>query len=160
MLGLTVLWLGLLILSSMSLSAEVTIQGAWSRDQLGTCPESQPDLGSACDQEGLHCDYGSQECCGQLYPELSMQCDGGAWQGYYVDTLCVLGNVTDDDDDDDDDEYVNMTALTDNLCRSGPSLSRGDNHHQPGPSVILSINCGNVYNVLLVRSAYRKGPGG
>ena len=64
----------------------------WSCDQHSTCPQHRPDLGSPCSSQGQHCDYGSQECCGQTYPEISMQCDGGTWQGYYVDTLCVLGN--------------------------------------------------------------------
>ena len=64
----------------------------WSCDQHTTCPPVRPDLGSPCTSEGQHCDFGTQECCGQTYPEISMECSGGAWQGYYVDTLCVLGN--------------------------------------------------------------------
>merc|ERR1719219_228317 len=63
----------------------------WSCDQHSGCPQHRPDLGSPCTSEGQHCDYDSQECCGQSYPEISMQCDAGIWQGYYVDTLCVLG---------------------------------------------------------------------
>ena len=54
------------------------------------CPDSRPELGSPCTDQGLHCDYGRQECCGQWYPEISMECQG-TWQGYYVDTLCILG---------------------------------------------------------------------
>ena len=64
----------------------------WSCDQHTTCPPVRPHLGSPCTSEGQHCDFGTQECCGQTYPEISMECSGGAWQGYYVDTLCVLGN--------------------------------------------------------------------
>jgi len=65
----------------------------WSCDPgpATTCPQKRPDLGSPCISEGEQCDYGSQECCGQTYPEISMECTGAVWQGYYVDTLCVLG---------------------------------------------------------------------
>ena len=31
-----------------------------------------------------------QECCGELYPEVIMECQG-VWQGYYVDTTCDIG---------------------------------------------------------------------
>ena len=31
-----------------------------------------------------------QECCGELYPEVIMEC-WGVWQGYYVDTTCDIG---------------------------------------------------------------------
>merc|ERR1711983_387041 len=59
----------------------------------GQCPDERPELGTSCDQEleGVTCDYGSQECCGQLYPEMTLECVDGQWQGYYIDTLCVLG---------------------------------------------------------------------
>ena len=36
--------------------------------------------------EGAMC----QECCGELYPEVIMEC-WGVWQGYYVDTTCDIG---------------------------------------------------------------------
>merc|ERR1711936_309115 len=59
--------------------------------QAPLCPESRPELGSPCTGQDLHCDYGRQECCGEWYPEISMECQGGTWQGSYVDTLCILG---------------------------------------------------------------------
>ena len=31
-----------------------------------------------------------QECCGELYPEVIMEC-WGVWQGFYVDTTCDIG---------------------------------------------------------------------
>merc|ERR1711936_34336 len=57
------------------------------------CPEVRPEFNSPCraDEEGLHCDYGTQECCGEVYPEISMECSYNVWIGYYVDTLCILG---------------------------------------------------------------------
>ena len=76
---------------------------------LGECPPTPPQLGSPCtgQQEGAeHCEYGEkveqlvmcwsderamcQECCGELYPEVIMEC-WGVWQGYYVDTTCDIG---------------------------------------------------------------------
>ena len=57
------------------------------------CPADRPEFGSPCSagQAGLSCDYGEQECCGEMYPEITMQCDGETWQGFYIDTLCGLG---------------------------------------------------------------------
>merc|ERR1712215_192310 len=57
------------------------------------CPDIRPQFNSPCTdaEEGLHCDYGSQECCGEQYPEISMECSYNEWSGYYVDTLCILG---------------------------------------------------------------------
>ena len=77
---------------------------------LGECPPTPPQFGAPCTQqeEGAeHCEYGEQveqnwscigvmseecwqECCGELYPEVIMECRG-VWQGYYVDTTCVIG---------------------------------------------------------------------
>jgi len=59
----------------------------------GECPDERPELGTTCEEEleGVTCDYGSQECCGEWYPEMTMECIGGSWQGYYIDTLCILG---------------------------------------------------------------------
>ena len=49
-------------------------------------------LQSKCgaDLEGLKCDYGSQVCCGETYPEIKMTCISGRWEGYYVDTVCMI----------------------------------------------------------------------
>ena len=45
-----------------------------------TCPP-QPEFGSKCkmSQAGMSCDYGSQKCCGEKYPEVTMTCDGSNW---------------------------------------------------------------------------------
>ena len=58
-----------------------------------SCPEEMPDFNSECDlnEEGLECDYGEKECCGEWYPDLHFFCDNGQWIGYYIDTLCDLG---------------------------------------------------------------------
>ena len=37
------------------------------------------------------CDYGSQVCCGETYPEIMMICSSGSWQTIIVDTICMLG---------------------------------------------------------------------
>jgi hypothetical protein len=37
------------------------------------CPEPRPDLGQACTQEGLSCDYGA--CFGGI----ALDCTGGQW---------------------------------------------------------------------------------
>ena len=62
----------------------------------GQCPDERQELGTSCDQEleGVTCDYGSQECCGQLYPEMTLECVDGQWQGYYIDMLCILGPIS------------------------------------------------------------------
>eukprot|EP00090_Calanus_glacialis_P004586 TRINITY_DN13440_c0_g1_i2.p1 TRINITY_DN13440_c0_g1~~TRINITY_DN13440_c0_g1_i2.p1 ORF type:complete len:218 (-),score=55.35 TRINITY_DN13440_c0_g1_i2:78-731(-) len=58
-----------------------------------SCPERRPEFNSACEdgEQGLHCDYGDIECCGETYPEISMECVDNTWVGYYIDTLCILG---------------------------------------------------------------------
>merc|ERR1719323_29874 len=55
------------------------------------CPDTWPNIGDLCEEEGARCEYGEQECCGEEYPEIVFECMGGSWQGYYVDTLCILG---------------------------------------------------------------------
>merc|ERR1719219_2081111 len=57
------------------------------------CPEEEPELYSHCivQQEGLGCDYGEQECCGQISPTMHVQCSGGQWYGFHIDTPCGLG---------------------------------------------------------------------
>eukprot|EP00092_Neocalanus_flemingeri_P009569 GFUD01010299.1.p1 GENE.GFUD01010299.1~~GFUD01010299.1.p1 ORF type:complete len:220 (-),score=41.95 GFUD01010299.1:75-734(-) len=57
------------------------------------CPEERPEFNSPCgnDEDGLHCDFGTIECCGETFPEISMECADGMWIGYYIDTLCILG---------------------------------------------------------------------
>ena len=42
-------------------------------------------------QAGMSCDYGSQKCCGEKYPEVTMTCDGSNWQGFHIDTICMMG---------------------------------------------------------------------
>ena len=50
-------------------------------------------LQSNCEPDlvGLKCDYGSQVCCGEEFPEIKMSCSSGSWEGYYVDTICMFG---------------------------------------------------------------------
>ena len=57
------------------------------------CPKQRPDFNSFCDLglQGTKCEYGSQECCGETYPEVVMECQDSQWIGYYVDTLCIRG---------------------------------------------------------------------
>ena len=57
------------------------------------CPQVRPDFNTDCmdGQEGLDCDYGEQECCGEKFPEIKMECRSNQWQGYYVDTICMIG---------------------------------------------------------------------
>merc|ERR1712212_651044 len=57
------------------------------------CPDTRPGFNTPCQagQEGLECEFGSQECCGVEYPEVILQCEDSTWVGYYVDTLCILG---------------------------------------------------------------------
>ncbi len=40
--------------------------------------------------EGISCDYGSTLCCGETFPEMVLTCMGGSWEGYYIDTPCIL----------------------------------------------------------------------
>merc|ERR1719244_1260486 len=55
------------------------------------CPSDWPEFGSPCSQSGAHCEYGTTECCGETYPEIVFECMDNTWQGYYIDTLCILG---------------------------------------------------------------------
>jgi len=58
-----------------------------------SCPKDRPELNTECEiyEEGLECDYGEKECCGELYPDMHFFCDNGQWIGYYIDTICDLG---------------------------------------------------------------------
>ena len=49
-----------------------------------------PQSECGAEMEGLNCDFGSQVCCGETFPELKMSCMGGKWEGYYVDTVCMI----------------------------------------------------------------------
>ena len=51
-----------------------------------------------------------QECCGELYPEVIMEC-WGVWQGYYVDTTCDIGQSP-----------HHVTIIIISLCTSCPGL--------------------------------------
>ena len=55
-----------------------------------------PDFGTSCqqDQADLRCEYGEQECCGETYPEIVMDCMEGVWQGIAVETPC-FGELSD-----------------------------------------------------------------
>ena len=57
------------------------------------CPEDRPEFNTACleSQEGLSCPYGEQECCGEKFPEVTMECQSNQWIGYIIDTVCMLG---------------------------------------------------------------------
>ena len=51
-----------------------------------------------------------QECCGELYPEVIMEC-WGVWQGFYVDTTCDIGQSP-----------HHVTIIIISLCTSCPGL--------------------------------------
>ena len=36
------------------------------------------------------CEYGSTVCCGETFPQMVLTCMGGSWEGYYVDTPCII----------------------------------------------------------------------
>jgi len=55
------------------------------------CPEERPDFGSRCDLPPTTCYYGNQTCCGETSAEYVMECAGGEWNGFYIDTPCILG---------------------------------------------------------------------
>ena len=73
------------------------------------CPDQMPGYNTSCQagREGMECPYGTQECCGQVYPEMSVKCEKGFWLGgEKVDTSCSLG------------KYQAKCARTDGcLCR-------------------------------------------
>jgi len=56
-----------------------------------SCPTERPEFNSACEEE-MTCDYGSQECCGETSPVVTMECMG-TWVGYYIDTPCAFGKT-------------------------------------------------------------------
>lgn len=64
--------------------------------QVRGIPELSPNLQtiiqSDCgpEMEGISCDYGSTLCCGETFPEIVLTCMGGRWEGYYIDTPCIL----------------------------------------------------------------------
>ena len=72
----------------------VPVRGLTSRSALGQitliCDHNITQ--SECDpeMEGLSCDYGSTLCCGETFPEVVLTCMGGRWEGYYIDTPCIL----------------------------------------------------------------------
>ena len=55
-------------------------------------PEHKTITQSDCgpEMEGISCDYGSTLCCGETFPEIVLTCMGGSWEGYYIDTPCIL----------------------------------------------------------------------
>merc|ERR1711915_779476 len=55
------------------------------------CPEERPDFGSRCDLPPTTCYYGNQTCCGESSAEYVMKCADGEWNGFYIDTPCILG---------------------------------------------------------------------
>ena len=55
------------------------------------CPEEQPDFGSSCSLPDTVCYYGSQTCCGETMAEYRVECGGGKWSGYHVETGCRQG---------------------------------------------------------------------
>ena len=62
-----------------------------------TCPKTRPDFGGDCSimQEGLKCEYGQEECCGEVHPQIRMQCYSQRWKGYHVDA-CLGGESQSD----------------------------------------------------------------
>ncbi len=57
------------------------------------CPPAAP-IGQACSQDGLHCEYGTECCCGQCHPSLVCQCGGGQFGCYYTDA-CLIPDCPD-----------------------------------------------------------------
>jgi len=57
------------------------------------CPDERPEFGSNCSSsmDGRTCYYGNQTCCGERSAEYGMECGAGQWNGYYIDTVCILG---------------------------------------------------------------------
>merc|ERR1712080_359310 len=55
------------------------------------CPEERPDFNSPCGCEGMQCEWGRQECCGSVSPDVSMTCTDNSWLGFYIDTFCGFG---------------------------------------------------------------------
>merc|ERR1719334_1939954 len=78
------------------------------------CPEERPNFNTPCEfsQESVQCNFGTQECCGEIYPVVTMECNQGTWIGYYVDTLCLLGLAPPCPDDDDS----SSSTIPDDTC--------------------------------------------
>jgi hypothetical protein len=55
------------------------------------CPSAQPAPNSACSDEGLHCTWGSECCCGECFPSFACSCSGGSWGCFFTDA-CFLPN--------------------------------------------------------------------
>lgn len=57
---------------------------------LGRCPAEAP-ISQTCADEGLRCEYGTECCCGQCYPSLVCECQGGHFGCYYTDACLIPG---------------------------------------------------------------------
>merc|ERR1712055_498964 len=55
------------------------------------CPADRPEFNSPCGANGEQCEYGKQECCGHVSPQVQMTCQDNSWLGFYVDTRCMFG---------------------------------------------------------------------
>lgn len=53
----------------------------------GTCPTHVP-IGESCTGD-LHCEYGTETCCGKTYPSTVCSCTGGSFACYATDA-CML----------------------------------------------------------------------
>ena len=52
------------------------------------CPASAPVGVGSCSGE-LHCEYGTETCCGVTHPSLVCQCSGGQWGCYNTDACFI-----------------------------------------------------------------------
>merc|ERR1740137_68454 len=86
-----------------------------------SCPTERPEFNSACEEE-MTCDYGSQECCGETSPVVTMECMG-TWVGYYIDTPCAFGIPCPDDTTITEPADDTTTPMT--TAATTPTLTTG-----------------------------------
>merc|ERR1712013_410451 len=56
----------------------------------GQCPEERPEFGSPCPHPDVTCYYGNQTCCGEVMARYQLECVGGRWRGFHIDTVCMI----------------------------------------------------------------------
>ena len=57
------------------------------------CPQERPEFGSPCSFSRT-CYYGNQTCCGENFADMVMECANQEWNGYFIDTVCILGKLS------------------------------------------------------------------
>lgn len=53
----------------------------------GACPDAAPFSGTC--EGALHCEYGTESCCGETYPSLVCNCVSGDWQCFNTDACLI-----------------------------------------------------------------------